>query len=130
MNGIAHQKTCKESERCRCDQLVAKNVPNLNAEIAFRNVFSGETMLARVTRMKRSNDGKLEGIGIEMLVLTETGAHRPDPAFRSWSSLRVRFLPSPFGAWLANDRVWCASFPDNLERGGNHVASKVPARRP
>jgi len=48
-----------------------RTVPGLNVEISLENKLTGEAVRARVKRIKRSGNGKLERIGIELLEPTE-----------------------------------------------------------
>ena len=48
------------------------NYPRLHCEIALKNSLSGESARARVVAIRRSKDGKLQGVAVELLAPNET----------------------------------------------------------
>jgi hypothetical protein len=48
------------------------NYPRLHCEIALKNSLSGESTRARVVAIRRSKDGKLQGVAVELLAPGET----------------------------------------------------------
>jgi hypothetical protein len=70
--GDPQQKTYPDPGRCRCGLLDARNLSALNTEVTLANILSGEIAQARAVRLIRSLDGKLAGLGLQMLAPTET----------------------------------------------------------
>jgi hypothetical protein len=52
--------------------LLMTNYPRLHCEIALKNSLSGESARARVVAIRRSKDGKLQGVAVELLAPNET----------------------------------------------------------
>lgn len=48
------------------------NYPRLRSEVALKNPLSGESTRARVVAIRRSKDGKLQGVAVELLAPNET----------------------------------------------------------
>ena len=52
--------------------LLMKNFPRANAVVTLKNLLTGESSQGRVAQMRRSSEGKLLGVAVELLVPSET----------------------------------------------------------
>jgi hypothetical protein len=52
--------------------LLMKNFPRANAVVTLKNLLTGESSQGRVAQMRRSGEGKLLGVAVELLVPSET----------------------------------------------------------
>jgi len=52
--------------------LLMKNCPRSNMTVSLKNLLTCETAQGRVTEMRRSSEGKLVGVAVELLVPSET----------------------------------------------------------
>ena len=51
--------------------LLMKNCPRSHIAVTLKNLLTGDTAQARVTQMRRSSEGKLIGVAVELLVPSE-----------------------------------------------------------
>ena len=52
--------------------LLMKNCPRSHITVTLKNLLTGDTAQSRVTQMRRSSEGKLIGVAVELLVPSET----------------------------------------------------------
>jgi len=52
--------------------LLMKNFPRASAVVTLKNLLTGESAQGHVTQMRRSSEGKLLGVAVELLVPSET----------------------------------------------------------
>jgi len=52
--------------------LLMKKFPRANAVVTLKNLLTGESSQGRVTQMRRSSEGQLLGVAVELLVPSET----------------------------------------------------------